>query len=99
MSDANKKLGLFDDPNGDFSSGRLNASIVIWTGILITIIGASLGIYLTLLEKPGNIPSILLTAGPLLIGSGLGFQGWHKQSESTFNSISNQIKINPNSGV
>lgn len=73
-------VGFWQAPNGDRSSGRLNASLVIYTGLIC--VYAAIYVGLQQGEHLNQLPQLLLMAGPALITAGLGFQGWHKSSES-----------------
>lgn len=79
---AEKGNGFFQDQDGNFSSGRLIAFMVVCTGILCVIMAIIVGVIALYTERQTALPQALLVAGPMLTSVGLGFQGWHKMSET-----------------
>ncbi len=79
---AEKGNGFFQDQDGNLSSGRLIAFMAVCTGILCVITAIIVGVIALYLERQTALPQALLVAGPTLISVGLGFQGWHKMSET-----------------
>lgn len=74
--------GFFQDQDGNFSSGRLVAFIAVCTGVFSILTAIALGTIALLMNRQTPLPQALVVAGPTLISVGLGFQGWHKMSET-----------------
>lgn len=74
--------GFFQDQDGNFSSGRLVAFIAVCTGVFSILTAIAMGMIALLMNRQTPLPQALVVAGPTLISVGLGFQGWHKMSET-----------------
>lgn len=72
----------FQNSKQDTSAGRIVAFIVIMAGVFILGVGCFISIWDTVFRTQSNLESIIFTSGSSIIGLGLGFQGWHKSSET-----------------